>query len=228
MYEQLFEANRGLVWILARRYAERCTASVDVEDLFQAGFFGLVRASETFEEGRGAWSTWAAYYIRNAMRDALGRHRSEPEIMSLDAPIDGTDDITLGDAIADTSAPLPEVEAVLSDRQRQVRAAVDALNRDEIRYVISRKYFDGKTYGEIAGEMGVSTDRVAQLAAQGRKKLSKDRHLKAYLDEYTPFYRHKGVAAFNRDWTSTTEAAVLWREQMRERWAQSGEEAPIE
>lgn len=215
--EKLFRENRGLIWAIARRFAPLCSPAVDVEDLFQAGFFGLVRASETFEEGRAAWSTWAAYYIRNAMRDALGRHRSQPELVSLDAPIEGTDDLTLGDVIADTSAPAPEAEAVLSDRQWQVRAAVDALARDEYRYVISRKYFDGKTYGEIAGEMGVSAARVSQLAAEGRKRLSKNKSLKAYLDEYTPFIRHKGVTAFNRDWTSTTEAAVLWREKVRER-----------
>ena len=33
----------------------------------------------------------------------------------------------------------------------------------------------------------------------------------AGLDERTRFHAHKGVEAFNRDWTSVTEAAALWR-----------------
>lgn len=75
MYDELYAGNRGLLHTVARRYAAACQhdRAVSVEDLEQAGFFGLVKASQTFDtEGGGSWPTWAARYIHREMLKALG------------------------------------------------------------------------------------------------------------------------------------------------------------
>ena len=55
MYEDFNRDNVRLLWYLARKYAPACALdrAVDVDDLVQAGFFGLIRAKETFDESRG-------------------------------------------------------------------------------------------------------------------------------------------------------------------------------
>ena len=45
---------------------------------------------------------------------------------------------------------------------------------------------------------------------KGLRMLGRDRALMA-LESGTRYYARKGVKAFQSDWTSTTEAAAIWR-----------------
>ena len=55
VYEEIYEQNRGLLTVLARQYEKICALdrAVSTEDLMQAGFFALVKASESFDETAG-------------------------------------------------------------------------------------------------------------------------------------------------------------------------------
>ena len=78
MYEKLYEENKGLLRMMARRYARVCALdrAVSVEDLMQAGFVGLMRAAATFDPEAGkSWAGWARWHIRMEFESALGlRH----------------------------------------------------------------------------------------------------------------------------------------------------------
>ena len=61
-----------LVRRLAHHLIARLPASVQVDDLFQAGLIGLMDALSKFEEGQGAqFETYASQRIRGAMLDEL-------------------------------------------------------------------------------------------------------------------------------------------------------------
>ena len=67
--QRLVEANQGLVWQIARRYAD---AGMDVEDLVQEGNIGLLHAIEKFDPDLGyRFSTYATWWIRQAVSRAL-------------------------------------------------------------------------------------------------------------------------------------------------------------
>ncbi len=65
----LVEAHTRLVVYIARRYVGR---GLELLDLIQEGNAGLLRATETFDTGRGCkFSTYAAWWIRHAITRAI-------------------------------------------------------------------------------------------------------------------------------------------------------------
>jgi RNA polymerase sigma factor FliA len=83
--------NAELVRRIAFHIAARLPASVDVEDLIQAGMIGLIEASRKFDAGQGAsFETYAAIRIRGAIIDEIRRvdwmprslHRKSREVSS--------------------------------------------------------------------------------------------------------------------------------------------------
>jgi len=69
--EAMIESNLGLVHSAAQAYRGR---GVPYDDLVQEGTFGLIQAVERFDPGRGVkFSTYAAWWIRGALIDALGQ-----------------------------------------------------------------------------------------------------------------------------------------------------------
>ena len=221
--EDLYARNRGLLYRLAQRYRGACERdrAVDLDDLIQAGYLGLVDAMHAWEPERGAWSTIAVYYIKNAMREAVGIHstriRAEHGALALDAPLPGSEDGTTSMELLEGPDAVVDAELLRDDLQNQVRTAVEGLKDADARQAVWACDIECKRLQRVGEQMGMTTHQLRRLRDRGRKALRKDAHMralaKAYslLDEQTLFYAHKGVAAFHRDMTSTTEAAALWR-----------------
>src|SRR5262245_51180671 len=71
--DELVTANLRLVHALAQPYRNR---GVPFEDLVQEGSLGLIRAAEKFDHRRGLkFSTYAAWWIRRSIMDALANAR---------------------------------------------------------------------------------------------------------------------------------------------------------
>jgi RNA polymerase sigma factor (sigma-70 family) len=69
----MIESNLGLVHALAEPYRGRGVAD---DDLVQEGTVGLIQAVDRFDPDRGVkFSTYAAWWIRRALIDALGQAR---------------------------------------------------------------------------------------------------------------------------------------------------------
>jgi RNA polymerase primary sigma factor len=72
--DEMIACNLRLVCSVARRYRGR---GVALEDLVQDGTVGLVRAVEKFDHRRGLkFSTYAVWWIRRALMEALGGART--------------------------------------------------------------------------------------------------------------------------------------------------------
>jgi RNA polymerase sigma factor for flagellar operon FliA len=70
----LIEKHTDLVKRIAYHLAARLPASVEVNDLIQAGIIGLIEAARHYTEDRGAsFETYASIRIRGAMVDELRR-----------------------------------------------------------------------------------------------------------------------------------------------------------
>ena len=249
MYEELYQENRGLLHTVARRYAAACRhdRAVSVEDLEQAGFFGLVKASQTYDpEGGSSWATWAARYIHREMLQALGYRwrppagdpsegphyqptRAHTGAISLDAPLcaDDPDGLAIVDTLADGSLADADEGVNLAALQRYVREAVERLQNHQQRVVMDLCGLQELPYEAAAAALGVSAERVRQIRGAALKKLRNDATLRENakadidLELRTPYYARVTVTAFQSTHTSATEKAVLWRlnhEERRQRW----------
>ena len=229
MYEKLYSDNAALLRAVAHKYAGACKHdnAVTVDDLTQAGFIGLVLAEKTFNPSKGkTWARWAAWYITREMGKALGYShgkRVRPGTISLDEPIkeDDPEGMTRKDAIADDSLPGMEDNLFLSDLQRDVRAAIDRLQRDQERTVIDMCDLGGNPYKAAAHALGVSVTRIGAIRAEALKHLRRDQRLIEAaclsIDDETPYYIKIGPSTFDRTQTSAVEHCVLWRLDQHER-----------
>jgi RNA polymerase primary sigma factor len=79
----------------------------------------------------------------------------------------------LGELIADPRASDPALGAEESDWRKRVRQAVEELPRRE-RLVIEQRFFvdGGRTLEDIAGDVGVTRERIRQLEQQAFRKLA--------------------------------------------------------
>lgn len=70
--EQLIQRYAPLVKRIAYHLLGRLPASVQVEDLMQAGMIGLLEAAKKYDAGKGAsFETYAGIRIRGAMLDEV-------------------------------------------------------------------------------------------------------------------------------------------------------------
>lgn len=148
----LLNENIALVWHWVRRYAALCRnqPDVDPEDLFQAGFLGMMRAAETNDPERGAWSTWATISIRAAILAALHGQtyaaciggkpvRKRYALQSLDAPAyaDEDSDVSLLETLPDESVPDFDEALLQEEDARRVRDAVSDLRNPNQRTIVT-------------------------------------------------------------------------------------------
>lgn len=241
MYEELYLKNRVLLHVLARKYAGACAfdRAVDIEDLAQAGFFGLVRAAQTYKPDYGkSWSGWAAWYIQSEFRNVLGLRDGRPTRAhsgadSLDRPVrldrtvsaDDASGVPLGELLPDESLPDPDAEILRAEAIQAIREAVAALPDSFQREAIRMTRLQGKTIAETAQALGQSETATRNHIQRAMVHLHKDRRLRtlAGLDEQTRFVARKGLAAFRRDHSSVVEDAVIWREEWRERHGENSD-----
>ena len=65
---RLVSANTRLVWSIATKWRAAATSSVDVDDFFQDGCLGLIRAAEKFRPELGnKFSTYATWWIKQSI-----------------------------------------------------------------------------------------------------------------------------------------------------------------
>lgn len=70
--ENLVVANKRLVWKIALKYKKFSTIAFDVEDMYQAGIQGLMRATEKFDlSTENQFSTYATYWIKQAITRSI-------------------------------------------------------------------------------------------------------------------------------------------------------------
>lgn len=150
--DRLAVANLLLVPAVAKGYARDVD---DLQDLIQEGNIGLLRAAESFEAERAAFSTWAALHIKSAIRnylsrqDALSRYGRHGAERPAPVPVDAHPEAATWPA-ADVP---PEANAwLIADCKR-----LQQCQRDLLRLTLA-----GFTNGEIAAAAGITRQAVEQ------------------------------------------------------------------
>lgn len=197
--DKLMSHNLTYVVSVARQYKGRGLA---LEDLISEGNIGMLRAARKFDGSQGKrFVAFAAPYVCDAIEKAIEqqvglyrvpRDSSNPPLdkrrarpLSIDAPVGGSPELSLGRMIPDTDAPDPEKTLQEDTVQRELLRIVAGLEPRE-QHVMQRFYGIGVaslTMAEIAQEMGLRRERVRQIRDRAVRRILKNTHV-AGLKEY--------------------------------------------
>lgn len=198
--DKLTSANLTFVVSVANHYKGR---GVDIEDLISEGNIGMLRAALKFDANMDKrFVTFAAPYIREAIEQAVEQQagfyrvprdvknpvleKKRSRMLSIDAPVGGSTELSLGRVIPDHDAPnhdrLLEDDLLLGELNQ-------LLNRldDRERMVIKRFYGVGDTHltmAEIAQQTGLKRERVRQIRDKAIRRIcrmTKSADLKNFL-----------------------------------------------
>ena len=163
---RIVQGNLRLVVALARKL----TASLDLmSDLISEGTTPLIRSVELFDVSLGnRFSTYATWAVRNQMLRSLKRSRSSLEFVN-------------GDEAASLEN-LPDKRPVVETTEVGSQMRLEAVNRllsslsERERLVVGARFgLEGHAHGQsladIAGQLGLSKERVRQIVLSSLNKL---------------------------------------------------------
>ena len=161
MNEQVFEKiyndySRLVYWAAYRITSNREAAEDITQTVFERVLLNDGKLDELSETQLKAWlyrvsTNLALDTVRKASRETLD---SEP----------------IGEDIADSSAPTPEVQASENERSSRLKKAISEL--DEVyRQVVMLHYFSGMNYSEIADLLNLTEGTIKSRMSRARTQL---------------------------------------------------------
>ena len=166
-FEKLYSKyQRSLAFYFYKNVKDRDAA----EDLMMITFEKVHSKIESYNSKIGAFSTWMYKIALNTLIDY--KRKGNFEQLSLDAISTKTADDNDGMEFQIPSSTLsPEEELVRNENIKTVRAAIDSIESEDIRRIMTYRYIDELTFEEIAELEGVSKDcstiRVSAMRGQG-------------------------------------------------------------
>lgn len=213
------------------------SAGIEFDDLYDAGFLAVLDAVERFDPSQDTvFITLLTFTLRTAFAEAGGyrsrRQQRDPihRAASLDEPVSGTEDLTVGDAVADDGAQAAFEDAehriYLEQLHSEMEGALAKLTAQQAD-ILRRRYYNCETLQSIGTERHISPEAVRQEECRGlrylrRPKIFRRLYRFAYpeaeyrIDQKTNFYRRSGVSRFNSTGSSSVEEMVIMREQWRQ------------
>lgn len=225
----LWEAVQKLVYMLMwKQYngkRERCiSAGVTLEDLQQEGYIATVQAATAYDPARGfSFNAYLHYTVQNRANALLGlrtaRQAREPisNATSLDAPLQGVEDVSIVDTIEDAGAyaAIEQVEARIDNRQLHdaLGKALGEIPHDQAG-IIRARYYGGQSVLQTATQMHIPVDKVQAAYSKGMQALRRPRaarHIRPWLDDlrYSYGIRGTGVQQYKYTHTSATEWGAI-------------------
>lgn len=151
------------LWGICRRYAMQqatrwlrafeSSGGVELDDLEQSAFIGLLKAVQTWKPESGAFSTWYTIQLKTVFVETYGmrtkRTREDPlnkSHLSLDTPLDEDEDgsFTIADILPDERAEAEFEDIEQRDFQQAVQAALAQLTDAQRDAIIGEFWFGRK------------------------------------------------------------------------------------
>lgn len=176
---EIAEKYKNLVYKLAReQYIKKkdfVDKDMDLDDLVQYGYIGLLDAYRTFKEDSGASFMTYAYtcihhrIVRDGFREKRIKSMKALDSTSLDAPVkgkDGGEDTTLGDLLAKEDDYKIE-DAVYEDIRVKLFNKLSSYERK----ILTLYNIECKTLIEIGEMLNVTDNRIAQIISDITNRL---------------------------------------------------------
>lgn len=226
---ELMEKLREGVEKLIRKQANRVSRALggrfgaEADDLYQAGYFAVVAAVDTYTADAGSFVNWLMFHLKTAFADASGyrtvKGRRDPmrNSLSLDKPLgEEMDGAVFGDLIPDSlaAATMEAIEETLW--REQLHEAMESVLGElpaEQSTVLRQRYYAQQTLANAAQNLGTTAEEVRKLEGKGLKAL---RHYKL-AKKIRPFYDFDcyagtGLGAFKSSGMSIQERYLICEE----------------
>ena len=172
--EELIAGNLRLVLSVIQRFSSR---GENIDDLFQVGCIGLIKAISSFDAVRGKLSTYASRCIDNELLMLLRSRKKNAREVSLYEPI-GTDkegnEINLLDIIEQEQTDVVE-QLDLKENTKKLQCLLNEVLNDREREIIFLRYglLTGKevTQREIGEALHISRSYVSRIEKRALLKL---------------------------------------------------------
>jgi RNA polymerase sigma factor for flagellar operon FliA len=182
--EQRVAEHAPLVRRMAHHLAAKLPASVDLDDIIQAGMIGLMDAAARYEESQGTqFETYASQRIKGAMLDELRQNdwlprsmrkslrKVEGAVAKLEQRLGRAP--TEGELAKELNVSLAEYQTLLQEARGYTLLYVDDFDADGEDGYLERHCPDERelNFKEIAAVLEVSESRVCQLHGQAVARL---------------------------------------------------------
>lgn len=223
------EVEKFVRWQARRRFhAVGNMGGVELDDLVQQGFFGLVEAINNFNPERGSFTRILSFHLLKVFAEAEGfRGTKDPlnNAASLDEPLDAIfgdgSEQCRADIIPDEKAEAAfidtEQKLFIQDLHRTLTKALDALSPAQ-REIIKARYFEGRTLKRVGEERGITASRARQIEGDALRKLRQQAGkygLEQFVEQRTSYYKSYGIKTMQITETSPVEAIFFDRERLR-------------
>ena len=145
-----------------RKYVKANKPYCDEDDLLSVAVYALFSAAKSYDGEKASFATFANLCISRAVASACRYTKKDiPSDM-----IVSLDDVSL----TDNKSP----ESVLVERENINSILITAKGvLSDFEFMVFSSYLSGKTYGEIAKELGADTKKVDNALVRIRRKLRK-------------------------------------------------------
>lgn len=201
-------------------------------DMVNQAYFDFLKAIDGYKEGKGKFTSYLSFHLRNAFNEVLqGRTQkaqNEPlnSAVSLDTPIEDTEDLTLADMIIDTQAEAYygriEDQDFWQSVNEVVRQAIEKAIPEDLQDLFFIMLERGTSVADSLRIMGIEDKKdhrkyyeryrggLRKLRKQLCIYLGKEKNRNTALDDY--MYYQTGFNTWRRQrFTSSVEMAVMKR-----------------
>lgn len=177
--DRLIQANTGMVFKIANKFYTGNTNSIDIEDLEQEGYIGLMIAANKYRadlENSAAFITYAYYYIYQRMNRFIVSKNTNNET-SLNVPTNSNDDIELMDNIESIDYSFENVEEKIYIEQlrNELEQAMNENNTLFEREILKLRYgWDNNkvcSQNEVAEIFDAYPNKIANNEVKALRKL---------------------------------------------------------
>lgn len=161
----LVRHNMRLVAHIVKKYS----GAAETDDLMSVGSIGLIKAINTYQEGKGtALATYTARCIENEILMLLRASKKHKNTMSLSDPVgfdkDGNE-LTIMDVVAENESVFSQVEQSIR-RDKFVKLLKDILNMREYTIITLRYGLEDGVplpQREVAKRLGISRSYISRI-----------------------------------------------------------------
>ncbi len=169
--DNLVIENEKLIYYILRQY------KLNEEDYYDLGMIGLVKASKSYTESKGKFSTYACECIKHEILKDIQLQKCKKRtatVVSLDDLINGTEDLLLIESIpADINI---EEEIIKKEKIKRINQAL--LNLSPIEQKIIKENYGintrKKSVRELTEKLNMSTEEINLIKRNAMKKMRKE------------------------------------------------------
>lgn len=225
----LWEQVRKLVIKIMLKRLPRGGNCIELDDLTQAGFLGMMRAIKDFDSSSGfTFTTYLNFHLKTAAQEALGtrseKQKRDPILNSIstNTPIFTEGELTIEDTIEDESTRYiydDLVEDLANKKDVEIiLGQIETLSQEE-QVIFKQRYIKGLTLEAIGRLHGYKVERIRSVISKALRKLGRTQAVrliaKRNIDSKTNFYQTKGLNSFKNTFSSSVEDIVNQREWLR-------------